>query len=91
MDPRRKKKESSIPYGYSKIELMQECSPKHLRMGTSRLKEEDKETRQRGQAEKSENGKKSGYKIKKSQGLAVVGVYRPMGWLPNEAVDELPK
>ena len=30
-----------------KLELMQECFPKHLRMGTARMKE-DKETKEEG-------------------------------------------
>ena len=39
-----------------KVKLMQECFPKHLRMGTSRMKE-NKETEEESK-QKRENGKK---------------------------------
>ena len=52
---RLKKKESIIQYSYRNVELMQECFPRHSRMGTA-SKKQDKETK---------TGKKRGVSMEK--------------------------
>ena len=48
VEPRRAKKASTIQYDNKKnVELMHECFPKHLHMGTARVKE-DEETEGEG-------------------------------------------
>ena len=37
-------KASNILYGYRNVKLMYECCPKHLRMRTATMKQNDKET-----------------------------------------------
>ena len=68
------------------MELMRECSPEHLSMGTARLKC-DKETEEEGKQKKSKNGKKYSCHEKKSPDSSTVARgYRPPGSLLHETM-----
>ena len=75
---------SMVPFSMAtgNVELMHKCFPKHLRMGTTKMKE------QKRLAGKNENGKKeSGHEIKNStkatesdSSLPPQGRYCPKQW-----------
>ena len=70
-----------------KVELMQGCCPKHLRMGAARMKEnKDKEFKKR----RVNLERTAGPKKTSPDCITIVRAYRPTGSLLPEAVDELP-
>ena len=79
------RKNLSVNMAIGNGKLMHECFPKHMSMGTARMKEDGDRSRK---AEKNNYGKKkSGIEIKKFRCLAIDRVYVPSGTLLPKVVD----